>query len=264
VLRGILNAFPVDLLMIAAASVTLGVIVLAVWLVRRWVPATREGFHAEISAPMLGVVAALFGLLLAFVVIIGYQNFLDADANVSQEADALASIVRDSVAFPAPGGPNVRRAVGAYVRVVVNDEWPRLHDTGDESALAENGLDRISAALTTVKPTSSGETAFYDDAVSQLNEAVAARADRLEKAAGGLPSDLVELILFSSVVIVAYAVLVGSPNFWFHVLGPAAIAMVIVVSLVVLLDLAYPFSGVLSITPDHFKTGDLAQFFATR
>jgi hypothetical protein len=41
---------------------------------RRAVPVTREGFHAEISAPMLGVVAALFGLVLAFVIVIAYQN----------------------------------------------------------------------------------------------------------------------------------------------------------------------------------------------
>lgn len=39
-------------------------------------------------------------------------------------------------------------------------------------------------------------------------------------------------------VVVAYAVLVGSPNFWFHVLGPAAIAVVVAISLVVLVALA--------------------------
>ena len=48
--------------MIVAAGLTLAIVLLAVWLIRRWVPATREGFHAEISAPMLGVVGALFGL----------------------------------------------------------------------------------------------------------------------------------------------------------------------------------------------------------
>lgn len=263
-LRGILNLAPVAPLMFAAAGVTLGAVLLAVWLVRRWVPATREGFHAEISAPMLGVVGALFGLLLAFVIVIGYQNFLDAHANVSQEADAMAAVVRDSEAFPPPGGAEVRQAVGSYVRVVVNDEWPQMHNNGGESPRAEAKLSNISAALRTVRPTPGEETAFYEDAVTQLNVAVTARADRLEKASGGLPSDLVDLILFSSLVIIAYAVLVGSPNFWFHALGPAAIAMVVVVSLVVLVDLAYPFSGVLAVSPDHFRTGDLAQFFAPR
>ena len=97
--RGILNTVPVSLLVAAAVILTLGVVILAVWLARRMVPATKEGFHAEISAPMVGVVAALFGLLLAFVIIIAYENFLDANANVSREADALSSIVETATHF---------------------------------------------------------------------------------------------------------------------------------------------------------------------
>jgi hypothetical protein len=33
------------------------------------------------------------------------------------------------------------------------------------------------------------------------------------------------------------------------------------VSLVVLVDLGYPFSGNVTVSPDGFKTGELAQFF---
>jgi hypothetical protein len=126
--------------MIAAIVLTIAAIVLAVWLVRRAVPSTREGYHAEISAPMLGVVAALFGLILAFVIIIAYQNFLDAQANVSREADSLASIVRDSGSFPEPGAANVRRAVGSYARGVTTDEWLQMRE-GDDSALARRGIE---------------------------------------------------------------------------------------------------------------------------
>jgi hypothetical protein len=260
VLRAILDAVPLTFLLIAAVGFSVTVVLLAVWLVRRIVPATREGFHAEISAPMVGVVAALFGLLLAFVIVIAYQNFLDADANVSREADSLSSIVRDSAAFPDPGGENVRRAVGTYARAVVNDEWPQMHD-GHDSALARTGLEGIFAAFRTVQPRSPQATAFYDDAVRQLNAALAARRDRLQTAGGGLPRDIALLILFSTVVTVGYAVFVGSPQFGFHVLGPAAIAAVVAVSLVVLLDLSYPFSGDVAIAPDDFKTGALGQFF---
>ena len=112
-LRGILNAVPLSVLLFAAVALTLAVVLLAVWVLRRTIPATREGFHAEISAPMLGVVAALFGLLFAFVIIIAYENFLDASADVSREADSLASIVRDSAAFSEPEGDRVRGAVGS-------------------------------------------------------------------------------------------------------------------------------------------------------
>jgi hypothetical protein len=261
-LRSLLDSVPLTLIMVVTVGLTLGLVVLAVWLTRRVVPATADGFHAEISAPMLGVVAAVFGLLLAFVIIIGYQNFLDADANVDREADALASIVRDSAAFPEPGGSNVRAAVGAYARSVVAEEWPEMHD-GQDSDVTRGGLDNIFAAFRTVEPTTPTQIAFYDDSVRQLNGALEARRDRIHTAKGGLPLDIAILVLFSSFVVIAYSVLVGSPSFGFHLLGPVAIASVIAVSLVVLADLTYPFSGDFAITPDAFQSGVLEQFFAS-
>ena len=105
-----------------------------VWLVRRFVPGVREGFDAEVSSQMLGVVASLFGLLFAFVIVIAYQNFTDAQGNVSDEADALAAVVRDSGAFPQPQRDHVRAAVGAYVRAVVDEEWPRMRQGKDSAA----------------------------------------------------------------------------------------------------------------------------------
>jgi hypothetical protein len=262
-MRALLNTVPVTMIMAVAVVTAVVLVVVTVWFVRRVVPSTRDGFHAEISAPMLGVVAALFGLVLAFVIIIAYENFLDANSNVRVEADALSAIVRDSDAFPEPGGGNVRRAVGAYARSVVDDEWPRMHE-GDDSDLARESLNGIFAAFRTVRPDSVMSTGFYDDSVRQLNTALDARRDRLETAGGGLPRDISVLIIFSSFVIIGYAVLVGSPNFWFHVLGPLAIAVVVAVSLVVLIDLTYPFSGDVSLEPDDFETGALEQFFDSR
>ena len=255
-LRALLNTVPIAVIMVVAVCLTLAVIALAVWVVGRAVPATREGFHAEVSAPMLGVVAAVFGLLLAFVVVIAYQNFLEADDNVSREAAALSAIVRDSAAFPEPGGSNVRRAVGTYARSVVEQEFPRMRE-GTDSDVARGGLDGSYAAFRTVAPTSAEQTAFYDDAVRQLNEALDARRNRIRDAVGGLPWDIAALILFSSFLVVAYAVLVGSPSYRFHLLGPAAIAAVVAVSLIVLVDLSYPFSGDFAIPPDDFQSGAL-------
>ena len=258
-MRGMLNTVPVTVLMAGSVALAVVLVILSVWLIRRIVPSTRDGFHAEISAPMLGVVAALFGLVLAFVIIIAYENFIDANSNVSKEADSLASIVRDSAAFPEPGGQNVRVAVGDYVRNVVNDEWPQMHE-GHDSGLAKFSLASIFAAFRTVRPDSTMSNGFYDDAVRQLNDALDSRRDRIDTATGGLPRDITILIVFSSLVIVAYAILVGSPTFWFHVLGPLAIAVVVAISLVVLADLTYPFSGDVSIKPDDFQNGALQQY----
>lgn len=255
-----LNDVPAVWLLVAGGCVALAIVVPAVVLIRRFVPATREGYHAEVSAPMLGVVAALFGLFLAFVIIIAYQNYLSAGTNISREAEALSAIVRDSSAFPEPSGREVRSAVGDYARAVVFDAWPLMR-LGRSSAVSAAELDDIFTALRGVKPNSPQALTFYQDAVTQVNTAASARQDRLGSVAGGIPGVIVILLLFNTLVIVAYAVFVGSPSFFFHVLGPSAIAVVVAVSLIVLFDLSYPFSGSVTVSPHDLRSGELEQFF---
>lgn len=259
-MRGLLNTVPLTVLLAVVVVLSIAVMVGLVAIVRRVIPSTKDGFHAEISAPMLGVVAALFGLLLAFVIVVAYENYLDADANASREADALASIVRDSEAFPEPAGEEVRRAVGIYARAVADVEWEEMRE-GKDSDQARSGLDDVFAAFRKVEPKTPSATAFYDDAVRQLNEALEARRDRIQSAKGGLARDITILIVFGSLVIIVYAVLVGSPSFWFHAIGPIAIASVVVFSLLVLADLSYPFSGDVRVEPDEFRSGVLSQYF---
>ncbi len=260
-LRGLINHVPIWLLLIVVVGAIVGLVLLIVWLVRRLVPLAREGFDAEVSSQMLGVVAALFGLLLAFIVVIAYQNFGDTQSNVSNEADALAAIVRDSGAFPQRDHDRVRDAVGVYVRAVVDDEWPQMHD-GKASARASAAVGGIYVALQGVDPKGTRAVAFYDDAVRQLSTALVGRRNRLDDAEGGLPWVIVALLLVGSLIIMGYTVLVGSRSFWFHAIGACAIALVLGLSLVVLLDLTYPFSGDLSVGSGPFHSGALAQFFA--
>jgi hypothetical protein len=262
VLRGVVNHVPIWLLLVAVVAAIVGLVLLLVWLIRRFVPAVREGFDAEVSSQILGVVSALFGLLFAFIIVIAYQNYGDAQSNVSHEADALAAIVRDSGAFPQPERDRVRGAVGAYVRTVVDEEWPRMHQ-GKDSGRAWTAVDSMYTALQGVEPRSPRVEAFYGDAVGQLSTALVARRNRLENARGGLPWVIGALLLVGSIVIVGYTVLVGSRSFWFHAIGASAIALVVGLSLIVLLDLSYPFSGDIAIDPGPFKTGSLAQFFAS-
>jgi uncharacterized protein DUF4239 len=260
VLRGAVDDLPIWLLLVVVVGAIAGLVLLVVWLIRRLVPAVGEGFDAEVASQMLGVVAALFGLLLAFIIVIAYENYSDAQSNVTGEADALAAIVRDSGAFQAAERDRVRASIGAYVRTVADDEWPRMRE-GHESAQAWEDVDAIFAVLQGVEPKSPAAVAFYGDAVRQLNVALDARRNRLDDTAGGLPWVVGALLFVGSLVIVGYAVLIGSRSYWFHAIGAGAIAVVIGMSLVVLVALLYPFSGDLAIDSEPFRSGVLTQFF---
>ena len=260
VLRGVINNVPIWLLLCVVVAAIVGLVLLLVWLARRFVPAVNRGFDAEVASQMLGVVAALFGLLFAFIVVIAYQNFTEAQGNVGDEASALAAMVRDSGAYRPAERDRVQGSVGAYARAVVTDEWPRLRQ-GKDSARAQAAVPGMYRALQAINPRSPREVAFYDDLVRQLNTVLVARRSRLDIAGGSLPSIIAALLLVGSVVIIGYAVLVGSRSFWFHAIGAGAIALVIGLALVVLVDLNYPFSGDLSVGSAPFTEGALAQFF---
>ncbi len=259
-LRGAVDGLPIWLLLVAVVAAIVGLVLLLVWLIRRLVPAVGEGFDAEVASQMLGVVAALFGLLLAFIIVIAYENYDDARSNVTGEADALAAIVRDAGAFAPPERERVRASVGVYVRAVVDEEWPLLRE-GEDSPEAWAAVDGIFTALQAVKPASPSAAAFYDDSVRQLNTALEARRNRLDDAGGGLPWVVGALLFVGSLVIVGYAVLIGSQSFWFHTVGAGSIAVVVGMSLVVLVALLYPFSGDLAIGSGPFRDGSLMQFF---
>jgi hypothetical protein len=168
--------------------------------------------------------------------------------------------VRDTKSFPPAEAELVRRAIGVYLRQVANDEWPAPR-LGHEDAQATNDVDGIYAAFQQLRPTTPQTTAFYNDAVRQLNDALIARRDRLSAASGGLPALILALIAVGAFIILGYVLLVGSRRFWFHAIGASSISVIIVLSLVVLVDLSYPFSGDLVVSSSPFKTGELVPVY---
>jgi Protein of unknown function (DUF4239) len=262
VVRSIVDSVPASVLVLVVVGAVVGIVLVGVWAVRRWIPATRDGFDAEVSSQVLGIVASLFGLLLAFVIVIEFEAFNAASDNVQSEADGLATIVRDSHAFDQSDGANIRSAIGSYVRVVTNTEWPLMRN-GDESPAAWQGIDRVFAAMQAYTPGSASQSAFYDDSVRHLNAVLEARSDRLSASDGNdLPVLIAALIIVGAIVILGYATLVGSRSSAFHAIGAGAIAVVVGFSLVVVLALQFPFSGNLAISSQPFTEGPLAAFAA--
>lgn len=260
-MRTIVESVPTAVLVLAVVGFVVGLVLLGVWVVRRFVPSTRDGFDAEVSSQIIGVVASLFGLLLAFVVVIEFQTYSSAADNVQTEADDLGAIVRDSYAF-GPDGGQIRTAIGTYVHLAVDDEWPLMRK-GKESAAAWEALDGVFASLQAYTPVSTSEVAFYDDSVRHLNAVLEARSDRLDSSGSSdLPALIAALILVGAVVILGYATLVGSKSSAFHAIGAGAIAVVIGFAVVVLVALQFPFSGGLAIDSKPFREGALAPFFS--
>ncbi len=90
-------------------------------------------------------------MLLAFVIIVVWEKFSEAEANVVREAGAAENLYRLSQGLGDFSGPDLRRSVAAYLKAAMADDWPDM-DKGIVGAggPAKQALDAIYRMLTVV------------------------------------------------------------------------------------------------------------------
>ena len=80
---------------------------------------------------VVGVVAGLYAVLVAFVIVNEWQTFNDAQSTVSAESAALTTAYFDAGVLPEPTRTRLQTALIAYDRSVICDEIPYLADHQD-------------------------------------------------------------------------------------------------------------------------------------
>src|ERR1044072_407475 len=101
-------------------------------LVRRLVPLSVLETHHEVAGFIIGVLGAIYAVLLAFVVVIMWDQYGEARANVEQEANQLNSLTHLAQGFPDETRRRLLSMMQAYAQSAIDDEWPAM-EQGDES-----------------------------------------------------------------------------------------------------------------------------------
>ncbi|CAM5671836.1 hypothetical protein GCM10010329_42920 [Streptomyces spiroverticillatus] len=95
-------------------------------LTRRKFPQVIKGSNNDMVGVLLGMYGAIYGLILAFVVVAEWEGIGVAENIVANEATHAAEIVRGAAAFPEPTRTELVRAVGDYAHAVVDVQWPLM------------------------------------------------------------------------------------------------------------------------------------------
>jgi len=105
--------------------VVVGAVVIAiggVWLSNRVLSRDTGPEHNSILSPFLTVVGLVYGALLGFTVVVGWQQYLSAEVNVSNEASTLVTLYRQTVAMPPAEQAQAREQLRKYVRSTAGPE----------------------------------------------------------------------------------------------------------------------------------------------
>ena len=237
-----------QVLALSALIIFIGLALGGLFLVRHSVGLSTLERHNDVAGFIIAVIGVLYAVLLAFVVVVSWQNFDGASSTASHEAEIVSGLYRDASVFGAQG-PGIRRSLENYAVHVVTREWTsmRVHQYADQQT--DEALDGVWAAYRSYAPQNPTEEAFYTDSIRRLNDLQAARSDRLEASDSQLPSILWGVLLGGAIITIGFTYFFGVPNLRAHALMVAALAAIISLTLFLVLSLDLPFSGGIAVPP---------------
>jgi hypothetical protein len=230
-----------------------GLVLLVQWRIRRRWPSLADGDQNEVAGFIIAVVGVIYAVLLAFVVIVAWENFTSAERIVGQEASALRSIYRESVAFPPETQEELSGLVLRYADEVIEREWPAMARGEPGDPRVGEIFDEMASTIATVDVTTPAQEEFVGAEAERLSQLVSLRSQRLDYVGRTIPGVLWVALIVGGVVTIGFALLFGVRQAVLHSLMLASLAALVGVLLLVAVVMDYPFSGGVSIAPEPFE-----------
>ena len=235
---------------IIAAVLTLTIVALR--LTHRFVPHHLREPHNDVAGFIFAAVSVVFAVPLAFVVVALWTNTDTARQTTFKEADEVAGVYWIAREMPLPVGAELERQTLDYAHTVIETEWPLMekHQTSPAAtALVYEMRDSVFA----FKPADARQQVLFDHAVTHIEALASERRARLNQAADKVPTLLWTILIGGAVVTVAFTFLFGLSSSLAHTVMVVTLAGLVVVSLVVVKEMSYPYAGSTKIDPQAFE-----------
>lgn len=231
----------------------LGVSAAAFWLVHRHVPHETRREHNDVAAAIGAIAGVVYAVVLGFVTVSVWEEHGQAARAAEAEANALGDIVTDARGFPEPMRRTIREAAGSYLRLVVEDEWPRLA-RGDESPRAAAALAVLHRALITSEPDGRREEIVLTTTLGHLDRLVDQRRLRVLAARSGVQPVVWSALLTSSALMLGFVLFLGTINVGAHFVMTTFVSVSIAMMFWIIVSLDYPFTGGAGLRPEAFES----------
>lgn len=235
-----------------AVGVAMVLALVGLILVQHLVPSVQRQEHNDVAGFIYAVIGVVYAVLLALVVIAGWEDHELARETTEREANALADIFWLAHWLPDTEGQQLQELSRSYAQTVVDEEWP-LMEQGRAAPRAWELLDEIRGSIGGSNPTTEAELGLYYQELEQVQDLADARRLRLVEAEEGIPAILWALVVFGGVVTVGFTYLFGLESTRTHKLMVMALAAVIGLVIFAIGALDYPFSGSTAIRPTAFE-----------
>lgn len=241
--------------MVLDVVIVLGAIagsVIGLVLVRRRVSLAALQEHHEVAGITYAVLAGLYGVILAFVLVSCWERFDEVRNTIEAEANTLGNIRRHTQAFPEPTRSMVENAVTAYAHSVVEQEWPAM-EQGQTSPATHAAYVRLWQAVLAIEPATDKLNVVFQNTLDRMDDMSSARRDRLLYVYTTLPGIVWAFLIAVGALTIAFTYFFGMPSLSSQMMITAALAATISSALILILETQSPFQGALTLPPQPFQ-----------
>ncbi|OBA86711.1 hypothetical protein A5662_26645 [Mycobacteriaceae bacterium 1482268.1] len=234
-------------------AVLAGVVLLAigcVLLATRLIARDLSPEHNSVLSPFLTVVGLIYGAMLGFTVVVGWQQFLTARTNVTNEASALITLYHHTAAMPQPEQSQLREELRKYALAVQGPEWDR-QQTGAVSTEARGEVTQMYRIVADPRWNSAANP-VNNQALDELTNLVSDRAERILDAETRVPLLLWGALIFGGMMLIVLASFMRLANLRSHMILVSSIAVLLGLMLFLIYALDHPL-GRVGVSPKPFR-----------
>jgi ribose transport system substrate-binding protein len=209
--------------------------------------------HNEFTLFTVTNIAVLYAVLLAFVAIVAWEDLQAASAAVGKETSDIEALYLDAQGIKDKEVvSDLREQLRYYIETVTDREWP-VQQTGHVPKAAEPGLHLIRMTLAAFTPQTPDDIALKQAMLLLLNDLLGAYYERREAAAGHIPDAVWWVIGFLGLLTTGFTAFLGMRNLWVHFLLLAGFTSTIIIVVILIAQLDYPFRGYIGISDELFE-----------
>jgi hypothetical protein len=212
---------------------------------------TRKSHH-DVASSIYSTTVSIFGIMLAFVVVLLWQQYHRAADNALKEGKEALQLYRDLNVYPdkRESAPAVK-ALMEFVKSVIDEEYPAMGQMRT-SPNTEQALHNLSVSLARIQPKNSQEQLLFSKVLRNLDNLANLRDTRLMDMDSSLPDILWAAILIGGAVTITFSNFLGGKKFWMHAFFTTLLVIIIGTIVFLIIELDYPFMGVIAAKPTSY------------
>ncbi len=208
--------------------------------------------HNDVASAIFNRAGAIHGIILAFVVIVMWQQFDKAYGDALNEGNEARELYRDLSLYPKED--QVREALqslGKFAHAVVADEYPAMREM-KASPATDQAMETLCTKILGINPKTPQEQIIFSKIVRTLENLSKLRGQRLLQMDTSLPPLIWLALIFGSLVTILFSVFFGAEKLWVHAVLTSMLAVIIATTYFLIIQLDYPFMGGISVEPSSY------------